>query len=97
MGLGRRLLRGIHGGASGDPPPTDTPSRLLLEQWDLVAGCSVGFMVVPQAIAYANSAGLPSVMGLYGAFLPCIVYAVFGTSRCARRKHLLGSHSVPTV
>ncbi|GFR48514.1 hypothetical protein Agub_g10407, partial [Astrephomene gubernaculifera] len=36
---------------------------------DLVAGISVGFMVVPQGMSYANLAGLPSVYGLYGAFL----------------------------
>lgn len=48
---------------------------------DLVAGVSVGFMVVPQGMSYANSAGLPSVYGLYGAFLPCLVYSLLGTSR----------------
>lgn len=50
-------------------------------QWDLIAGLSVGFMVVPQGMSYANIAGLPSVYGLYGAFLPVLVYAVFGGSR----------------
>ncbi|PNG99947.1 Proton/sulfate cotransporter 2, partial [Tetrabaena socialis] len=48
---------------------------------DIVAGLSVGFMVVPQGLSYANLAGLPSVYGLYGAFLPCIVYALVGSSR----------------
>jgi sulfate transporter 4 len=32
-------------------------------------------------MSYANLAGLPNVYGLYGAFVPCIVYAFFGTSR----------------
>lgn len=50
-------------------------------QSDCVAGLSVGFMVVPQGMSYANSAGLPSVFGLYGAFLPCLVYALLGSSR----------------
>ena len=36
--------------------------------------------VVPQGLAYATSAGVTSVFGLYGAFLPCIVYAIMGTS-----------------
>lgn len=31
--------------------------------------------------SYANLAGLPYVYGLYGAFVPCIVYALFGSSR----------------
>ena len=38
-------------------------------------------MVVPQAMSYANIAGLPSVYGLYGAFLPVIAYALIGSSR----------------
>lgn len=41
----------------------------------------MGFMVVPQGLSYANLAGLPSVYGLYGAFLPCIVYSLVGSSR----------------
>ncbi|GAX84213.1 hypothetical protein CEUSTIGMA_g11636.t1 [Chlamydomonas eustigma] len=53
----------------------------MLFVFDLIAGVSVGFMVVPQGIAYASSAGVPSVFGLYGAFLPCIVYSLMGTSR----------------
>lgn len=36
-------------------------------QWDIIAGVSVGFMVVPQGMSYANIAGVPSVYGLYGA------------------------------
>ena len=50
-------------------------------QWDVLAGISVGFMVVPQGISYANIAGVPSVYGLYGAFLPVLVYALFGSSK----------------
>jgi hypothetical protein len=50
-------------------------------QYDLIAGISVGFMVIPQGLSYANSAGVVSVMGLYGAFLPCLVYSLVGTSR----------------
>lgn len=38
-------------------------------------------MVVPQGLSYAKLAGLPSVWGLYGAFVPCIVYGAFGSSR----------------
>ena len=48
---------------------------------DLIAGLTVGAMLVPQAMAYANLAGLPAVSGLYAAVLPMLVYAVLGSSR----------------
>lgn len=47
---------------------------------DLTAGISIGFMVVPQGMSYALLAGLPAVYGLYGAFIPVLVYSVFGSS-----------------
>ncbi len=53
----------------------------LPAQWDLIAGLSVGAMMVPSGLSYAAIAGLPAVMGLYGAFVPCIVYAIFGNSK----------------
>ncbi|KAK9809119.1 hypothetical protein WJX72_009585 [[Myrmecia] bisecta] len=48
---------------------------------DLIAGLSVAAMVVPQGMSYAKLAGLPSVYGLYGAFVPVIVYSALGSSR----------------
>ena len=48
---------------------------------DITAGVSIGFMVVPQGMSYALLAGLPPVWGLYGAFVPCFIYALFGSSR----------------
>lgn len=50
-------------------------------QADIIAGISVGFMVVPQSMSYANLAGLPTEYGLYGAFLPVLAYALVGSSR----------------
>jgi sulfate transporter 4 len=38
-------------------------------------------MVVPQGMSYAQLAGVPAVMGLYGAFLPVLVYSLFGSSK----------------
>lgn len=48
---------------------------------DIVAGLTVGVMLIPQGIAYALIAGLPPIYGLYTAMIPQIVYAIFGTSR----------------
>ncbi|KAI7843851.1 hypothetical protein COHA_002402 [Chlorella ohadii] len=49
--------------------------------WDVAAGMSTAAMVIPQGMSYANLAGLPYAFGLYGAFVPCIVYAFLGSSR----------------
>ena len=48
---------------------------------DLIAGITVGIILIPQGIAYALIAGLPAIYGLYCALLPQIMYAIFGSSR----------------
>lgn len=48
---------------------------------DLLAGITVGLTVIPQAIAYANVAGLPAEVGLYSSFMACFVYTIFGTCK----------------
>ena len=48
---------------------------------DLVAGLTVGVMLIPQGMAYAMIAGLPPIYGLYASTLPLIIYALLGTSR----------------
>lgn len=48
---------------------------------DLVAGLTVGAMLVPQSMAYAELAGLPPHVGLAAALLPPVVYALVGSSR----------------
>lgn len=48
---------------------------------DIIGGLSVGFLLVPQSLSYATTAGLPAVWGLYGGFVPCLLYFGFGTSR----------------
>uniref|UniRef100_A0A481D7T9 Sodium-independent sulfate anion transporter-like n=1 Tax=Sus scrofa TaxID=9823 RepID=A0A481D7T9_PIG len=48
---------------------------------DFIAGISVGLTVIPQALAYAEVAGLPPQYGLYSAFMGCFVYFFLGTSR----------------
>lgn len=48
---------------------------------DLLAGLTVALVLVPQSMAYAQLAGLPAYYGLYAAFLPPVVAALFGSSR----------------
>merc|ERR1719161_1367434 len=48
---------------------------------DLIAGLTVGVMVIPQSMSYANIAGLPYIYGMYSACVPTIVYGLFGQSR----------------
>ncbi|NWR77758.1 S2611 protein, partial [Centropus unirufus] len=50
-------------------------------QLDLVAGLTVGLTVVPQALAYAEVAGLPVQYGLYSSFMGCFVYCFLGTAK----------------
>lgn len=63
---------------------THTRASAPRRQSDVIAGLSVGFMVVPQSMSYANLAGLPSVYGLYGSFLPVLAYALVRCVRCVR-------------
>ncbi|XP_051980163.1 sodium-independent sulfate anion transporter [Xyrauchen texanus] len=48
---------------------------------DLIAGLTVGLTVVPQALAYAEVAGLPVQYGMYSAFMGGFIYCIFGTSK----------------
>jgi len=48
---------------------------------DIIAGLTVGVMVIPQSMSYANIAGLPYIYGMYAACVPAMVYAIFGQSR----------------
>jgi SulP family sulfate permease len=48
---------------------------------DLLAGITVGIILIPQGIAYALIAGLPPIYGLYCALVPQVIYAIFGSSR----------------
>jgi high affinity sulfate transporter 1 len=48
---------------------------------DVLAGITVGVMVVPQSMSYAKLAGLPVEYGLYSALFPVWAYALFGSSR----------------
>lgn len=47
---------------------------------DLVAASLICLLLVPQALAYAQLAGLPAVAGMYASILPLVVYALIGAS-----------------
>jgi len=48
---------------------------------DLIAGITGGLVLVPKAMAYAQLSGLPVYFGLYTAFVPAILGALWGSSR----------------
>jgi SulP family sulfate permease len=47
---------------------------------DFIAGLTVALVLVPQSMAYAQLAGMPPYYGLYAAFLPVMVTALWGSS-----------------
>lgn len=48
---------------------------------DVMAGITVALVLIPQAMAYAQLAGLPPYYGLYAALLPPLVACLWGSSR----------------
>ncbi|KAM7418745.1 hypothetical protein PAMA_016052 [Pampus argenteus] len=55
--------------------------KLKWLQMDVLAGLTVGLTAVPQALAYAEVAGLPVQYGLYSAFMGGFIYTLLGTSK----------------
>jgi high affinity sulfate transporter 1 len=53
-----------------------TPLRSI----DLLAGVAVAAVEIPTALAYAELAGFPPVVGLYASILPLVAYAIVGSS-----------------
>ncbi|MDH5473117.1 MAG: sulfate permease [Gammaproteobacteria bacterium] len=48
---------------------------------DVIAGLTVALVLIPQSMAYAALAGLPAYFGLYIAFMPVMVAALWGSSK----------------
>ncbi len=48
---------------------------------DLMAGFTIWAVMIPEAMAYSDIAGVPAIIGLYSVPLPLLVYSIFGTSR----------------
>jgi SulP family sulfate permease len=55
------------------------PSAALL-RGEALAGLTVGLMVIPQGVAYAQLAGMPLVTGIYASMLPALVAVLFSAS-----------------
>lgn len=48
---------------------------------DILAGLTGAIVVLPQGVAFATLAGMPPEYGLYSAMVPCVIAALFGSSR----------------
>ena len=46
---------------------------------DVIAGLTVWAVLVPESLAYASTAGVPPVVGLYAAAPALLFYALFGS------------------
>ena len=55
------------------------PSTALL-RGEAMAGLTVGLMVIPQGVAYAQLAGMPLITGIYASMLPALVAVLFSAS-----------------
>ena len=55
------------------------PTTALL-RGEALAGLTVGLMVIPQGVAYAQLAGMPLVTGIYASMLPALVAVLFSAS-----------------
>ncbi len=70
----------------------DLKNRFPISKWicsynleklrgDIISGVAVGLMVVPQSLAIASLAGLPTQHGLYSSFPGVFVYCLLGSSK----------------
>ena len=57
------------------------PVSSLILRGDVIAGITGALVLVPKAMAYAQLSGLPVHFGLYVAFVPAILGALWGSSR----------------
>jgi sulfate permease, SulP family len=58
--------------------PSYKPSDL---KWDLLAGITLAFFVIPESMAYASLAGLPPQTGIYCYLFAGLLYFLFGSSK----------------
>lgn len=48
---------------------------------DVIAGITIGVMLIPQGLAYAKIATIPVEHGLYSSWIPSAMYFFLGTSK----------------
>lgn len=48
---------------------------------DVIAGLTLGVMLIPQGLSYAKIATIPIQFGLMSSWLPAVIYTVMGTSK----------------
>lgn len=73
MHVSHRLVKWLP--CLGWPRPT-----LALLRNEASAGITVGMMVIPQGVAYAQLAGMPLITGIYASLLPALVAVLFSAS-----------------
>jgi hypothetical protein len=61
---------------------------------DLIAGLTVGAVVIPQSMAYAGLAKLAPQFGLYSSFVGVAIYWFFATSKVSRNKINMNFHVI---
>ena len=61
---------------------------------DLIAGLTVGAIVIPQSMAYAGLAKLAPQFGLYSSFVGVMIYWFFATSKVYRMSGQCILHSL---
>ena len=81
------------GGVPADPALANVSRYLPFLTWwpllrdrtvlrtDVLAGLTGAIVVLPQGVAFATLAGMPPAFGLYSAMVPCVIAALFGSSR----------------
>ncbi len=57
------------------------PVQISILRGDLIAGLTGALVLAPKDMAYAQLSGLPLQFGLYTAFIPAILGALWGSSR----------------
>ncbi|MEI6899838.1 MAG: SulP family inorganic anion transporter, partial [Bacteroidota bacterium] len=55
--------------------------NLGLFKWDLIAGLTLASFILPESMAYASLAGLPSQYGIYCCIIGGLFFALFTSSR----------------